>query len=307
MYDPRLETFLHVARCGSFSKASETLYISPTAVIKQINGLEERLGFKLFIRTHRGLILTPAGESLEKDARYIIQYSKDSIQRAEQAMQQTEDVVRIGSSPMTPAQVLVDLWPKLEKMDSHIKFQIIPFENTPENAREILGHLGHNIDVVAGIFDETMLNLRKCRGIELSKVPICCALSLHHPLSRKKFLTIKDMAGERLMLIRKGWNHYVDQLRQDLESHHPEIEIVDFDFYDTEVFNRCDRSNSLLMAVPQWENVHPMLKIIPVKWDYTVPYGLLYGFHPSQPVKRFLQAARKITDGFKKNSVNEKV
>lgn len=27
----------------------------------------------------------------------------------------------------------------------------VPFENTPENAREILANLGQNIDVVAGI------------------------------------------------------------------------------------------------------------------------------------------------------------
>ena len=36
MYDPRLETFLTVADSGSFNKAAEKLYITPTAVIKQI-------------------------------------------------------------------------------------------------------------------------------------------------------------------------------------------------------------------------------------------------------------------------------
>ena len=39
---------------------------------------------------------------------------------------------------------------------------MIPFENTPENAREILKNLGKNIDVIAGIFDESMLNYRQC-------------------------------------------------------------------------------------------------------------------------------------------------
>lgn len=48
-----------------------------------------------------------------------------------------------------------------------IKFQIVPFENTPENAREILANLGKNIDVVGGIFDDTMLNVRACAGLEL--------------------------------------------------------------------------------------------------------------------------------------------
>ena len=43
MYNPQLETFLRVADAGSFNKAAEESYITPTAVIKQINLLEESL------------------------------------------------------------------------------------------------------------------------------------------------------------------------------------------------------------------------------------------------------------------------
>ena len=64
MYNPQLETFITVAESGSFAKAADKLYISPTAVIKQINILESNLDIKLFNRTHRGLTLTAAGKSL---------------------------------------------------------------------------------------------------------------------------------------------------------------------------------------------------------------------------------------------------
>ena len=170
MYNPQLETFLCVAEAGSFNKAAEKMYVSPPAVIKQMNLLEDSLGVRLFERTHRGLALTKAGQSLAQDARYIIQYCKDSVTRAKNAMQESESVIRIGASPMTPAQVLVELWPALQAECPNIKFQIVPFENTPENAREILANLGQTIDVVAGIFDETMLKLRKCAGLRLSRL-----------------------------------------------------------------------------------------------------------------------------------------
>ena len=78
MYNPQLETFLRVADAGSFNKASEELFITPTAVIKQINLLEDSLGVKLFDRTHRGLNLTKAGKSLYQDAKYIISYCRES-------------------------------------------------------------------------------------------------------------------------------------------------------------------------------------------------------------------------------------
>ncbi|WP_278452923.1 LysR family transcriptional regulator [Thomasclavelia spiroformis] len=230
MYNLQLETFLHVARTGSFTKAAEESYITPTAVIKQINLLEESLGLKLFERTHHGVILTKAGKSLYQDAKYIIQYCKDSVIRARNAMQEDDNVVRIGSSPMTPAQLLMPLWSKVQKYCPNIKFQIIPFENTPENAREILGNLGKNIDVVGGVFDETMLELRNCDGIELSREPFCCAVSIHHRLASKDKLQIEDLYGENLLLMHRGWSKYVDQLRDDLWKNHNEIKIIDFDF-----------------------------------------------------------------------------
>ena len=135
MYNPQLDTFIKVADAGSFNKAAEDSFITPTAVIKQINLLERSLDVKLFERTHRGLKLTKAGQSLYQDAKYIIQYCRESIVRAKNAMQNEDTVIRIGSSPMTPAQLLVQLWPEFQEYCPDMKFEIIPFANTPENAR----------------------------------------------------------------------------------------------------------------------------------------------------------------------------
>ena len=294
MYNPQLETFLRVADAGSFNKAAEELYITPSAVIKQINLLEAKLDVQLFERTHRGLKLTKAGMSLYRDAKYVIQYCRDSIIRAQNAMQEDTNVIRIGTSPITPAQFLVDLWPSIHALCPDIKFQLVPFENTPENAREILKNLGQNIDVVSGIFDDTMLEVRQCAGFELSREPLCCAGSIHHRLAWKNKLEIQDLYGENLMLMHRGWSHYVDELRDDIWEHHNQIYIVDFDFYDVGVFNRCENSNDVLMATSNWANVHPLLKVIPVDWEHTIPFGLLHSPTPSPTVGRFLEAVQTV-------------
>lgn len=294
MYNPQLDTFLRVADAGSFNKAAELSYITPTAVIKQINLLEADLDVKLFERTHRGMKLTKAGVSLYNDTKYIIQYCRDSVIRAKNAMQESDNVIRIGTSPMTPAGVLVELWPKIHALCPEIKFHLVPFENTPENAREILKNLGQNIDVVAGIFDETMLNVRNCAGFEISRQPLCCAVSIHHRLASKNLLTPQDLYEENLMLMRRGWSHYVDVLRDDIWQNHSRIHIVDFDFYSVDVFNRCENSNDVLMAVQAWDNVHPLLKVIPVEWSHSIRYGLLHSPNPSQTVKRFLEALKVV-------------
>lgn len=295
MYNPQLDTFLRVADAGSFNRAAEECYITPTAVIKQINLLEGELGVRLFDRSHRGLTLTPAGRSLYRDTKYIIQYCRDSVTRAKNAMQAETSVVRIGSSPMTPGQLLMRLWSRVNELCPDIKFQIVPFENTPENAREILGNLGKNIDVVGGIFDETMLGLYGCDGLELSREPFCCAVSVHHRLAAKDLLRVSDLYGENLLLMRRGWSRYVDRLRDDLWKNHSRVNIVDFDFYSLNIFNRCENSNDVLLAIPGWESVHPLLKVISVDWDHNIPYGLLHSPSPSPTVRRFLDAAKNVS------------
>lgn len=282
MYNPQLETFICVVDSGSFSKAAEKLYITAPAVIKQINSLESSLDLHLFERTHRGLIVTEAGKSLYQDAKYLIQYCKDSVSRVRNAQNNQEGVIRIGVSPMTPPQVFMTLWPRIQKYCPDLKFKLVPFENTPENAREILGNLEQNIDVIAGIFDDTMLSLRKCSGMQISKEPFCCAVALHHRLAGKETLTMEDLYGENMLLIQRGWSKYVDILRDDLRERHPQIQVIDFEFYNLEVFNRCENSNDVLLAIKNWESVHPLMKIIPVEWNYSIPYGLLYSMEPSE-------------------------
>ena len=293
MYNPQLETFIVVADLGSFNKAAEALYITPPAVTKQINLLEKDLGLQLFVRTHRGLVLTEAGKSLYRDAKYIIQYSKDSVERAKKAMQEKDSVVRIGTSPMTPAAPLVQVWSKIQKEYPNIRIQMIPYMNSQESAREILKNLGTNIDVVGGIFDETMLKLRQCQGMELSRQRICCAVSVNHRLAQKEILTYQDLYGERFLMMHRGWSNYVDELRDDIWKNHPQIQLVDFDIYSMEIFNQCENSNEVLMAVENWKDAHPLLKIIPVEWKYTIPYGILYSTEPTDLVKRFLRAIKK--------------
>lgn len=294
MYNPQLETFLRVADCGSFNKAAEELYISPPAVIKQINLLESSLNLQLFVRTHRGLQLTEAGKSMYHDAKYVIQYCQESVGRAKNAMQKEDSVIRIGTSPMTPAHFLMNLWEKIHEICPEIKLQLVPFENTLENAREILRNLGKHIDLVCGAFDAAALEKWKCDGVMLSHVPLRCAVSIYNSLAQKDRLQISDLYGQNFMVIRRGWNENVDKMRDDISNHHPQIHIVDFDFLSLSVFNQCENSNDLLMCIDEWANVHPLLKVLPVEWDYRLPFGLLHAPQPTPVVERFLRAVEQV-------------
>ncbi|HYL91244.1 MAG TPA: transcriptional regulator GcvA [Burkholderiales bacterium] len=57
-----LEGFEAAARHLSFTKAGEELFLTQSAVSRQIKELEDQLGLPLFHRRHRALVLTDAGQ-----------------------------------------------------------------------------------------------------------------------------------------------------------------------------------------------------------------------------------------------------
>lgn len=83
----QLETFVAVARQGSFAGAADRLNISPPAVSDQIAALERRLGYSLFIRRRGSTpLLSPEGLSLLDSSEAILRETRklDSSVRATQ-------------------------------------------------------------------------------------------------------------------------------------------------------------------------------------------------------------------------------
>ena len=66
--------FYVVANNKNITKASQELMISQPAVTKSIKNLEDQLGGTLFVRTKKGVILTPEGEELYKYIKQAIDF-----------------------------------------------------------------------------------------------------------------------------------------------------------------------------------------------------------------------------------------
>jgi DNA-binding transcriptional LysR family regulator len=74
----RLRIFHIVADAGSFSRASEEINTSQSAISRQISNLEYEVGIPLFHRHPRGLILTEQGELLYKKTHNVIDIIRDA-------------------------------------------------------------------------------------------------------------------------------------------------------------------------------------------------------------------------------------
>lgn len=292
MYDPRLNAFIAAADCGSFTKASEKLYISPTAVMKQINTLEDSLGLKLISRTNQGIRLTPAGQSVYKDARFMIDYSEKALERALRYTEEYEKTFCVGTSLLNPCKPFIDLWTRLSPHFPGYRLNIVPFEDEHTNILTEISALGEKFDFLTGVCDSSAW-LERCGFQKLGEYKKCIAVNREHRLAKKSIISLSDLHGERLMMVKEGDSAINDRIRADLKQDHPQIQIVDApQFYDMSVFNSCAQSGDVLLTIECWQNVHPLLVTVPVEWDYAIPYGILYSKEPPDDVKRLIELVK---------------
>lgn len=292
MYNSMLDTFIAVADSGSFTKAADSLYISPTAVMKQMNALESRLNLKLIERTPSGVHLTPSGKVIYRDAKFIIDYSKKSIAAAHEAAHTYDTTFCVGTSMLNPAKPFMDLWYRVNASFPNYKLHLVPFEDNHEGILSEIKKLGEKFDFLIGVCDSKSW-LSFCDFLPLGRYKKMVAVSREHRLASKKRLDIQDLYGETLMIVKKGDSGVNDFLRNDLETNHPQIKIEDTPkFYDLSVFNRCAETGNILLTIECWQDVHPGLVSIPVNWDYDIPYGLLYSRNAPDDVLRFVEAVK---------------
>ena len=217
MYNPMLDTFIAVSNYGSFTKAAEHLYISPTAVMKQMNALESHLNLKLIERTPSGVHITPAGEVIYRDAKFMIDYSKKSIAAANTAMHTYDTTFCVGTSLLNPAKPFMDLWYKVNQSFPDYKLHLVPFEDNHEGILSEIEKLGEKFDFLIGVCDSKVW-LSLCHFLPLGRYKKMIAVSREHPLASKSRIDIKDLYGETLMMVSAGDSGVNDFIRNDLKK-----------------------------------------------------------------------------------------
>lgn len=290
MLDPRLDALLCAVDFGSFTKAAERLYMSPTAVMKRVDSLERDLNLKLIVRSPRGVVLTKAGEVLCKDARLLRDYARSSVERARAAMNDGDCEFRVGTSLLNPARPFMDLWYSVSGLFPGFRLQLVPFEDSHETILDEITSLGDKFDLLIGVCD-SKLWLEHCNMLPLGRYRKLCAVPREHRLAGRSIISPEDLHGETLMMVPEGDSQTNDTIRRELRLRHPQINIEDTPrFYDITVFNRCAATGKALLTLECWRDVHPGLTSLRVDWPYSIPYGLMYAKKPSEKVKKLVLA-----------------
>jgi DNA-binding transcriptional LysR family regulator len=284
MLDALYTTFLIVAETGSFSKAAGRLYLSPVAVMNQMNELETKTRATLFVRTNRGVVLTHAGQILLTETMRIKKEADEALKKVQAAAQKDKFPIRVGSSMMRPAQPLMNICQSCEEIQRKFVLQIIPFSDNQFSGKWLKSVIGTEFDCITspydvrGWYDEFQV-------LKLGEEKFKLAVPFAHPMSKLDFLRLADLTGCTIVTPSR-LSPLVDELCTAVETSGFDIHVEPLPgFYTANTF--FEHTGEILLTRDSFNVISSGFKAIPVEWDFVSPTGIIYSRSPSKHMEEF--------------------
>jgi DNA-binding transcriptional LysR family regulator len=124
MLDPRLNHFVAVARCGSFTGAAQAIGVTQSAVTKGVADLERQLGYSVFYRTARGALLTEKGSDFFERAARLLDDARELLEGSSNSSDPYAGPLRIGVCPASLEWRLIAPLANLLSRHPNIRFEV---------------------------------------------------------------------------------------------------------------------------------------------------------------------------------------
>ncbi|MCS6957356.1 MAG: LysR family transcriptional regulator [Aquificaceae bacterium] len=121
----KLKTFVAVADLGSFSKASEILYITQPAVTQQIKALERIVGAKLFQRQGGRIVLTDEGKRIYQIAKNLLGSYETLMEEMAKIKKDFKDTLLLGISTTLSEYKVPELLVEFHKQLPNISIRVL--------------------------------------------------------------------------------------------------------------------------------------------------------------------------------------
>jgi len=185
--------FREVTESGSIKQAAASLRIAPSAISRQVQGLEEELSVKLFERAARGMVLTDAGHVLYR-------YAIDNRNQLDGLRNKVEefDSLRRGQVKIATVEGLLASFLSDFVVDLAGEYPGISIALTVVGSRDVAELVGHNDVDLGFVFGRAP----RRDLIELARMrqSLCLIVAPNHPLATKSSCTVKDLAGLRVVV-----------------------------------------------------------------------------------------------------------
>lgn len=201
-----LRYFSQVAKSSSLREAADKLFVTPTAVTRQIEILEHFYGAPLIERSPRGIKLTREGQYLAQAMQATLQ-ELDSVKEKISASQSiVSGTVRVCAAESLISSFIAPAIEDFRKLHPKVTFEI-EIGSAPHIA-EVL--VSGKADVALTFYMPVSTEAMQTHGCKLQHKVL---MSVHHPLAGRGFLTLRDVAAHPISIPPSNFS-----VRQLLES-----------------------------------------------------------------------------------------
>ncbi|SDH63988.1 LysR family transcriptional regulator [Desulfosporosinus hippei] len=194
----RYQAFMKIIETGSFTKAAEELGYTQSAISQMVRSLEEELSTILFLRSRKGISLTP-------DAEEFLPYIKgvhNSLRELEEKHREMQGlqtgIIRIGTFSSISSNWLPELIRDFKARYPSVCFELHQGEYTS------IAQLIKEGSVDFGFVNPDAQAVSELKTIPLQQDEMLVVVPKNHPLTLKKKTLLHDLVNEAFILLDEG-------------------------------------------------------------------------------------------------------
>ena len=208
----QLKHFLAVGEAGSITAAARNLRLTQPALSRQIKALEEELDTALLERGAHSITLTPAGEVLVAEARKLVRFSDAMIEKVKSTA--AGEPLRVGYAPSLAGEFLSVAIERFTQFHPRVRVSLYDWSSAEMRAGLANGKLDLIVAAPCTGLQEPI------RWVALRDYGWQLVMHAGHPLGKKKTVSAKDLAGQKLLLYdREHYPDYWDRVTGFFKTH----------------------------------------------------------------------------------------
>ena len=213
----QLKYALTIADCNSINEASKQLFISQPSLSETIRELETELGFDIFLRSNRGIVITPEGEEFLGYARQVTE--QFGLLKSKYIDKKTKEKFSVSTQHYTFA---VQAFVETVKKTGMEQYEFAVHETTTTSVIENVKNFKSEIGVLyQNDFNEKVLNkMFRENGLEFIELFQCDTfvyLWSGHPLAGQQVISMEELDKYPCLSFDQGKNNSL-YLAEEMKS-----------------------------------------------------------------------------------------
>ena len=213
----QLKYALTIADCNSINEASKQLFISQPSLSETIRELETELGFDIFLRSNRGIVITPEGEEFLGYARQVTE--QFGLLKSKYIDKKTKEKFSVSTQHYTFA---VQAFVETVKKTGMEQYEFAVHETTTTSVIENVKNFKSEIGVLyQNDFNENVLNkMFRENGLEFIELFQCDTfvyLWSRHPLAGQQVISMEELDEYPCLSFDQGKNNSL-YLAEEMKS-----------------------------------------------------------------------------------------